>query len=52
LYAVEKPVHVRDMHATILNAMGLDHEKLTFPHNGRDEIITGTGGTAVEDILN
>lgn len=51
LYAVENPVHVRDLHATILHAMGLDHERLTFPHNGRDEIITGTGGTAVEAIL-
>ncbi|MGL6095892.1 MAG: DUF1501 domain-containing protein [Fimbriiglobus sp.] len=51
LHAVENPVHVRDLHATILHQLGIDHEALTFPHNGRDEIVTGVGGTAVTEIV-
>lgn len=51
LHAVENPTHVRDVHATILHLLGLDHEKLTFLHNGRDEIITGTGGSVATGIL-
>lgn len=51
LYAVEKPAHVRDIHATILHLLGLDDEKLTFPHDGRDERATITGGHVVESIL-
>lgn len=39
--AVEGRVHFRDLHATILRAMGLDHEKLTFHHEGRDHRLTG-----------
>ena len=39
--AVEGKVHFRDLHATILHAMGLDHEKLTFHHEGRDHRLTG-----------
>jgi hypothetical protein len=44
-------VHVHDLHATILHLMGLDHERLTFPHNGRDERLTDTSGTVVRSIL-
>ncbi len=51
LYATENPVPVRDLHATILHLMGLDHEKLTFPHNGRDEIVTGVGGSVVAGLV-
>src|SRR5207253_8860356 len=36
LYAVDKPVHVHDIHATILHCLGLDHKKLTYLYNGRD----------------
>lgn len=39
--AVEKPVHVRDFHATILHLMGLDHERLTYRHAGLDFRLTG-----------
>jgi hypothetical protein len=39
--AVEKPVHVRDFHATILHLMGLDHERLTYRHAGLDFKLTG-----------
>ncbi len=34
--AVDKPVHVHDLHATILHLLGFDHEKLTYRHAGRD----------------
>ena len=49
--AVEKPVDVHDFHATILHLMGLDHEKLTFRHAGRDFRLTDVSGTVVKDVL-
>jgi uncharacterized protein (DUF1501 family) len=51
LYAVENKVHLHDIHATILHLLGLDHEQLTFPHNGRDERLTGTEGEVIRAIL-
>jgi hypothetical protein len=51
LYAVEKPAHVRDIHATILYLLGLDHQKLTFLHDGRDERLTVVGGKVIKDIV-
>ena len=44
-------VHVHDLHATILHLMGIDHTKLTFPRNGRDERLTDTSGEVVRAIL-
>ena len=41
LRAEENKVHVRDLHATILHLLGLDHELLTFLHNGLEEKLTG-----------
>jgi arylsulfatase A-like enzyme len=49
--AVEKPVHVHDFHATILQLMGFDHEKLTFRHAGRDYRLTDVEGHPVKEIL-
>jgi hypothetical protein len=49
--AVEKPVHVHDLHATILYLLGLDHEKLTYRHIGRDYRLTDVYGDVVKDIL-
>jgi hypothetical protein len=49
--AVEKPVHVHDFHATILQLMGFDHEKLTFRHAGRDYRLTDVAGHPVKEIL-
>ena len=46
LRAVEDRQHVGDLHATILAAFGLDHERLVFPHDGRDERLTGVLGSA------
>ena len=39
--AVEGKVHFRDLHATILHALGLSHESLTFDHEGRTHQLTG-----------
>ena len=51
LYAVEDRVHVHDLHATILHCLGLDHKKLTYLHNGRDERATINGGKVIQPIL-
>ena len=51
LYAVENKAHVNDVHATILHLLGLDHEQLTFNHNGRDERLTVNGGHVLHDII-
>jgi hypothetical protein len=44
-------VHVHDLHATLLHLLGLDHERLTFRHNGRDERLTDVAGNVVKGIL-
>ncbi|HEY3789848.1 MAG TPA: DUF1501 domain-containing protein, partial [Urbifossiella sp.] len=49
--AIENKVHVHDLHATILHLMGLDHEKLTYFHQGRHERLTDVYGNVVKDIL-
>jgi hypothetical protein len=51
LRAVERRCHVHDIHATILHALGLDHEKLTYLHNGRDERPTVNGGEVIAEAL-
>ncbi len=49
--AAEEPVHVHDFHATILHLMGLDHERLTYRHAGRDYRLTDVSGTVVRGVL-
>jgi len=49
--AVEKPVHVHDLHATILHQMGLDHERLTYRHSGRDFRLTDVEGEVIKGLL-
>ena len=49
--AVEKQVHVHDLHATILHLMGLDHEQLTYRYSGRDFRLTDVHGRVVKEIL-
>ena len=44
-------VHVHDLHATILHLLGIDHTRLTFPINGRDDRLTDTSGQVVRSIL-
>jgi hypothetical protein len=49
--ATEKPVHVHDLHATILKLMGFDHEKLTYRYAGRDFRFTDVHGSVVNEII-
>jgi hypothetical protein len=49
--AVENPVHVHDLHATILHCLGLDHERLTYRYGGRDYRLTDVHGNVVKGIL-
>ncbi len=50
--AVEGKVHFRDLHATILHLLGLEHNKLGFYHEGRNHRITGpTGGKVAKEIF-
>ena len=49
--AVEGKMHTHDWHATMLHLMGLDHEKLTYKHAGRDFRLTDVAGKVAKDIL-
>ncbi|MCE3015083.1 MAG: DUF1501 domain-containing protein [Pirellula sp.] len=49
--AVEKKVHVHDLHATMLHLLGFDHTKLTFRYAGRDFRLTDVHGNVVHDII-
>lgn len=49
--AVVDPVHVHDLHATLLHQLGLDHEKLTYRYAGRDFRLTDVFGKVVDGIL-
>ncbi len=48
---VENPVHVHDLHATLLHLMGIDHERLTYRYQGRDFRLTDVHGHIIKDIL-
>ena len=48
---VKDPVHVHDFHATILNQLGIDHEKLTFKSLGRRYRLTDVAGKVVKGII-
>lgn len=47
----ENPVHIHDLNATFLNRLGIDHERLTFKHQGRDFRLTDVEGNVVKDIV-
>ncbi len=52
--SVQDVVRVNDLHATLLHALGLDHTRLTYPHEGRDDALTDaavTGAEVVETLL-
>jgi uncharacterized protein (DUF1501 family) len=51
LRAAEDITHVHDVQATILHLLGLDHERLTYRHNGRDERLTENAGEVIERVL-
>ena len=49
---IENPVHIRDLHATILHQLGINHEKMTFKHQGLDQRLTGVEeARVVKEIL-
>lgn len=47
----EDPVHVHDLHATILHLFGLDHKRLTYRYSGRDFRLTDVHGKIVERVI-
>jgi hypothetical protein len=49
--AIEKPVHVHDIHATILYLMGVDHLKLTYRYSVRDFRLTDVAGNVLHDLI-
>jgi uncharacterized protein (DUF1501 family) len=49
--AVENPVHIHDLHATILRLLGFDHTKLTYRYNGRDFRLTDVSGSLVQGVM-
>ncbi len=49
--AVENKVHLHDIHATLLALMGLDHERLTYFHQGRDERLTDVFGRVIREVI-
>jgi hypothetical protein len=49
--AVEDPVHVHDLHATMLQLLGFDHTRLTFRHAGRDFRLTDVHGNVVKELV-
>ncbi len=49
--AAEKKVHVHDLHATLLNQLGFDHEKFTYRYAGRDFRLTDVHGHIVRDLI-
>ncbi len=48
---VDKPVHVHDIHATVLYLLGIDHKKLTYRSSGRDFRLTDVSGEVIHDII-
>jgi hypothetical protein len=51
LHAVEERCHFRDLHTTILHQLGLDQDKLTYPHLGRQERLTQVHGRVLRKIV-
>ncbi|HUS38969.1 MAG: DUF1501 domain-containing protein [Pirellulales bacterium] len=50
-HAIEKPVHVNDLQATMLHQLGLDHQRLTYRYAGRDFRLTNVHGKVVHELL-
>ena len=49
--AVEKRMHINDLHATMLYLLGIDHEKLTYQYSGRAIRLTDLAGVVAKDIV-
>lgn len=50
-YTLEDPVEVHDLHATVLHQLGMDHERLTFRHAGRDFRLTDVHGRVLSELI-
>jgi hypothetical protein len=50
-YAVDRKLHIHDLHATLLHLLGLDHEKLTYRYAGRDFRLTDVAGQVAREII-
>ncbi len=48
---VEDPIHIHDLHATILHCLGLDHKQLTYRHQGRDFRLIDVAGQVAQKVL-
>lgn len=51
LAAVEKRMHMNDLHSTLLAIMGIDHERLTYRYEGRDLRLTDVAGEVQRDVF-
>ncbi|MAV38102.1 MAG: hypothetical protein CMJ59_21910 [Planctomycetaceae bacterium] len=49
--SVEEPIHIRHIHATLLNLMGLDDDRLRYLHAGRNRQLTDIGGEVLEQLM-
>jgi uncharacterized protein (DUF1501 family) len=49
--AIERPVHPNDLHATMLQALGIDQRAIEFNHSGRNEILTNLGGSVIQEVF-
>jgi hypothetical protein len=49
--AEENPVHVHDLHATMLHLLGIDHQRLTYRYAGRDFRLTDVAGNVIRDLI-
>jgi arylsulfatase A-like enzyme len=49
--ATENPVHVHDLHATMLQLLGFNHEKLTYRYAGRDYRLTDVHGKVIQNVI-
>ena len=45
------PVHIHDLHATMLHLLGIDHTKLTYPFQGRNFRLTDVAGRVVQEVM-
>ena len=50
-HAVDGKIHMRDLHATMLHLLGVDHEQLTYTYAGREFRLTDVGGNVIHDII-
>ena len=51
LDAQDSKITVHDIHATVLQTLGVDHTKLTYRHQGRDFRLTDVGGKVIDEII-